>query len=98
MRTWERTDRPVAEGRAVRTWMWGPDPFTEPIQEPYAESPNGMRVVQYFDKSRMEITHPGGDQSSVWYVTNGLLVNELMTGQIAWPTPRIGALANPTTN
>ncbi|MFN3336155.1 MAG: hypothetical protein ACK42I_01470 [Thermomicrobium sp.] len=27
-RTWARTDRPVAEGRAARTWMWGPVPIT----------------------------------------------------------------------
>ncbi|RIK40026.1 MAG: hypothetical protein DCC58_14475 [Chloroflexi bacterium] len=82
LRTWERTDRPVAEGRATRTWMWGPEPFTEALMEPYAESPGGMRLVQYYDKSRMEITDPSGDPSSVWYVTNGLLVNELMTGQL----------------
>ncbi|RIK40002.1 MAG: hypothetical protein DCC58_14500 [Chloroflexi bacterium] len=82
LRTWERTDRPVAEGRATRTWMWGPEPFTEALMEPYAESPGGMRQVQYYDKSRMEITDPGADQNSVWYVTNGLLVNELMTGQM----------------
>jgi hypothetical protein len=30
----------------------------------------------------MEITHPGDDQSSPWYVTNGLLVVELMTGNL----------------
>lgn len=39
-------------------------------------------MVQYFDKSCMEITNPTGDPSSTWYVTNGLLVNELMTGKL----------------
>src|SRR3712207_6555559 len=53
-RTWERTDRPVAEGRVARTWLWGPQPISPPLTEPYAESPGGQRLVQYFDKSRME--------------------------------------------
>ncbi len=30
----------------------------------------------------MEITQPGGDQSSIWYVTNGLLAEELITGRL----------------
>ncbi|RIK40591.1 MAG: hypothetical protein DCC58_13660 [Chloroflexi bacterium] len=81
-RTWERTDQPVLAGVVARTWMWGPEANTQPILEEYAESPNGLRTVQYFDKARMEITYPGGDQSSVWYVTNGLLVVELMTGRL----------------
>lgn len=80
--TWERTDRPVAAGAANRTWMWGPEPFVTPTSEPYADSPGGQRTVRYFDKSRMEITDPGGDPSSIWYITNGLLVRELITGEL----------------
>jgi uncharacterized protein YkwD len=79
-RTWARTDKPVADGIVARTWMWGPEANTPVLEEPYAESPGGTRLVQYFDKSRMEITHPGADSGSVWYVTNGLLVVELVTG------------------
>lgn len=30
----------------------------------------------------MEISNPGSDPSSVWYVTNGLLVVELTTGRL----------------
>lgn len=30
----------------------------------------------------MEVTDPSADQSSTWYVTNGLLVQELITGQL----------------
>jgi hypothetical protein len=30
----------------------------------------------------MEINDPNGDQSSIWYVTNGLLVQEMITGQL----------------
>ena len=78
--TWARTDKPVIDGIIARTWMWGPGPFTCAMQESYVEAPGGMRLVQYYDKSRMEITNPGGDQNSIWYVTNGLLVVELITG------------------
>jgi len=81
-RTWTRTDQPVASSNAVRTWIWGPAPFTAAMWEPYAESPDELRQVQYFDKSRMEITQPGGDQSSIWYVTNGLIAKELITGEM----------------
>ena len=80
---WNRTDQQVASGAASRTFLWGPAPNTQGIVEDYQESPNGgKRLVQYFDKSRMEITYPGGDQTSQYYVSNGLLAKELMTGQM----------------
>ena len=81
-RTWARTDQPVATGQVSRTWMWGPDGFTGEEQERYSESPGGQRAVQYFDKARMELTNPAGDSGSIWYVTNGLLVVELITGNM----------------
>jgi sugar lactone lactonase YvrE len=82
-RSWARTDQPVSTGQVSRTWMWGPDAFTNELQEPYSESPNGQRSVQYFDKARMEITQPtDGDPGSIWYVTNGLLVVELISGKM----------------
>ncbi len=81
-RVWERTDKLVADAVTARTWMWGPQAFTAVIMEPYAESPGQMREVQYFDKARMEITDPNADPNSIWYVTNGLLVVELITGQM----------------
>ena len=80
--TWRRTDGPVADGAASRTWMWGPQAITGVLQESYAESPGGVRAVQYFNKSRMEITVPGAEPSSPWYVTNGLLVVELVSGRM----------------
>ena len=80
--TWSQTDQPVAAGKANRTWMWGPAANTSGMPERYAESPSGQRLVQYFDKTRMEITHPDGDASSIWYVTNGLLAKEMITGQL----------------
>jgi hypothetical protein len=81
-RTWARTDKPVADGIISRTWMWGPEGFTMTGMEPYTEGPGGQRTVQYFDKSRMEITDPAADPSSPWFVTNGLLVGEMMLGVI----------------
>jgi len=81
-RSWARTDRPVADGQVVRTWMWGPEAFTGSLMEPYAEAPGGQREVQYFDKTRKEITTPDADPTSIWYVTNGLLVVELITGNL----------------
>src|SRR6476469_3321567 len=80
--TWARTDQPVASGAASRTWMWGPSGFSSAMWEPYTESPNGSRTVQYYDKTRMEITHPNAVNDGVWYVTNGLLAKELITGNM----------------
>jgi hypothetical protein len=81
-RTWARIDKPVAAGRVDRTWMWGPEANSVAMLEEYAEAPGGYRTVQYFDKTRMEITHPGGNQNSLWYVTNGLLVMEMVSGRM----------------
>jgi hypothetical protein len=80
--TWQRTDQPVANLDVSRTWIWGPEAISAPAGEPYADSPGGVRLVQYFDKSRMEINDPAGNPSDLWYVTNGLLARELITGQM----------------
>lgn len=37
-RTWARADRPVREGRAARTWMWGPAPICSVLFEEYDEA------------------------------------------------------------
>jgi len=62
--------------------MWGPAAFSSALSETYLEAPNGSRIVQYFDKSRMEITNPAGDDASGWFVTNGLLVVEMVSGRL----------------
>lgn len=80
-RVWERTDKPVADGRVSRTWMWGPQPGRS-LQEPFKEGPNGQHLVQYFDKARMEINNPSASPSDPYYVTNGLLVVEMISGRI----------------
>jgi hypothetical protein len=80
-RRWERADRPVLTGRANRPWLWGPVSFAAAI-EPYAQSADGTRQVQYFDKARMEINHPNADRQAPGFVTNGLLVVEMISGRI----------------
>lgn len=80
--TWARTDKPVADDVVDRTFIWGPEALTDVMMEDYADSPGGMREVQYFDKARMEINDPNAFNDGLWYVTNGLLVVELMTGQM----------------
>ena len=54
--------------------FWGPA-FQPAMQEPYQQATNGSRLVQYFDKARMEQTTASGS------LTNGLLTVELITGQ-----------------
>src|SRR5438477_1203458 len=66
-RTWARTDQPVADSTVNRTWMWGPEPLTVAFNERYDDSPGKSRKVQYFDKARMEITHPDRPDDGVWY-------------------------------
>ena len=86
-RVWERTDLPVQQGRAAHSWLWGPTLSPAPTMpapgEVYLSSPGASRQVQYFDKSRMEINDPSGDSNNPWYVTNGLLVNEMVLGSVA---------------
>jgi Lamin Tail Domain len=81
-RTWARTDGPVSGGAVARTWIWGPEPRTGALTEPYRDAPGGARLVQYFDKSRMELTNPQGNPADPFYVTNGLLATEMLTGNV----------------
>src|SRR5436190_11143948 len=80
---WMRNDLPVASRAASRSWTWGPAPLASGI-EPYAEAPDGSgtRLVQYFDKSRMEINNPKLSPNDKWFVTNGLLTVELISGRM----------------
>ena len=78
---WRRTDD-LAQGR--RSYLWGPiDRQTYVIaREPYAEAPGGARLVEYFDKTRMERTDPTGNRAMPGFVTNGLLATEMITGRL----------------
>ena len=64
------------QGEALAPNFWGPlATATDALQEPYKEAAGGQRLVQYFDKGRMELTNGT--------VTNGLLASELFQGSIA---------------
>ncbi len=77
---WNRTDSLVGQNGISRGYYWGPQPGYTTMED-YAEGAGGKRLVQYFDKSRMEINNPSGDKTSKFYVTNGLLTVELITGK-----------------
>ena len=93
---WRAADLDVLRGAAARTWTWGPDAFAV-REEAYDGATRGVRAVYYFDKSRMEINNPAGDRASPWFVTNGLLVREMIAGQLQTGdrtfTPRDPAVA-----
>src|SRR5829696_2129805 len=89
-RVWARADEPVASGAAQRSWVWGPVPFAVANEE-YAESPTGKRLVEYLDKARMEVNDPSSDRSAPWFVTTGLLVVEMATGQVQTGNSRFEA-------
>ncbi len=78
---WAGADGPAVRAGQNQAWIWGPA-MRAMTREPYKESPNGYRSVFYFDKGRMEITDPNQDPQSQWYVTSGLLVRDLIAGQI----------------
>ncbi len=70
---WAQTDQDA--GVAL---VWGPEAYTVELNEAYAEAAGGYRLVQYFDKGRMEL----GGTGQVSVVTAGLLATELITGKI----------------
>jgi thermitase len=78
---WSPADRPVAAGSADRTWVWGPDPIATGF-ESYDQATHGERLIRYYDKARMEITDPAALRHDPWFVTNGLLARELISGQV----------------
>ena len=60
------------QGEAITPNFWGPlMTAREGQKEPYKEAEGGQRLVQYFDKGRMELTNST--------VTNGLLATEMIT-------------------
>ena len=63
------------QGEAITPNFWGPLALAKDgQQEPYKEASGGQRLVQYFDKGRMELTNGK--------VTNGLLATEIVKGQL----------------
>ena len=58
------------------------------VYEPYDEGSGRLHLVQYFDKSRMEINDVTADRNSKWFVTNGLLTVELVSGRVQFGNTR----------
>ncbi|MDQ2809719.1 MAG: CAP domain-containing protein [Chloroflexota bacterium] len=81
IRVWAHTDWPLAASLVNRSWVWGPAPF-DTRAEPYREGAGGVRQVQYYDKTRMEINDPTAPANSPFLVSNGLLVVEMVSGQV----------------
>ncbi|MEI6046350.1 MAG: PQQ-binding-like beta-propeller repeat protein [Chloroflexota bacterium] len=79
--TWNRVDKPLEELTNLgRGYTWGPTvPNSENVTNEVYNGQN--RKVQYFDKARMEINNPDANPNDLFYVTTGLLVKELVTGQ-----------------
>lgn len=63
-------------GEEIARNLWGPS-LVAPKPEAYRDTSGAYRLVQYFDKGRMELADPKNGT-----VTNGLLATELITGQI----------------
>lgn len=80
-RLWDRQDLPVQQQLTDRSWTWGPT-VSQVLLEELVQGVNGQRRVQYFEKSRMEVNDPNADPNSLWFITNGLLPIEMMTGKI----------------
>jgi hypothetical protein len=78
---WDRTDGLVASGAVKRPWVWGPAPAAS-LSEPFGGIPGNSHLVQYFDKGRMEINDPNANKADPFYVTNGRLAVELISGQM----------------
>lgn len=78
---WQHADGPIAANQVSRSWLWGARPNWTGY-ETYDQSGGGQRLVEYYDKSRMEINDPGADSASQWYVSNGLLTTELVSGKM----------------
>src|SRR3954471_18652916 len=67
---WQQAER-------VQPNFWGPlATARDGQQEPYVEAPGSRRLVQYFDKARMEQFDPKAR------VTTGLLTVELKSGKV----------------
>jgi uncharacterized protein YkwD len=63
------------QGEAITPNFWGPLANARDGQnEPYKEASGGQRLVQYFDKGRMELTNGK--------LTNGLLASDMIKGRI----------------
>lgn len=65
-----------------RALIWGSGPLVS-LVEPFTGAPGNRRLVQYFDRGRMEVaTQSSGVGTFERSVTQGLLVREMATGSV----------------
>lgn len=88
---WRTTDLPVANGQAVRPYLWGPSVVysgtetpVNPLALPDPSQPLVPRLVAYFDKGRMDLPDPNPPQPGRFVVVPGALAKELVLGQIQY--------------
>lgn len=88
---WRTTDLPVANGQAVRPYLWGPTVIysgtetpSNPLALPNPSSTLVPRLVAYFDKGRMDLPDPNPAQPTTFLVVPGALAKELVLGQIQY--------------
>ena len=79
---WQRTDALVAQGGVGYSWYWGPAPRTPAMLERDDESPGGKRLVQYYDKGRMELPTRLASGLGAYQLTFGRLVAEMVSGNV----------------
>lgn len=84
---WERTERPVIDGRVSRSFLWGPGPIgtrTERYDEAGRER---RRTVQYFDKGRLELPEPAARDLA--QLQGSSLVRDLALGLVIVGSNRV---------
>jgi hypothetical protein len=82
---WRVADLAVANGQAVRPYLWGPTAIFSGSETLSGAGPNGgdaQLPVVYFDKGRMELPDENPPQPTKYLVTSGALATELVTGQV----------------
>ncbi len=98
-RVWLTTDSLVENQTVSRSFLWGNN-LDSGFERYDDAAPIGgqRRWVQYFDKTRMELNNPYGDPNSQYYVSNGLLVVELVSGRRQEGDNRFVDTSNPANN
>ena len=78
---WQPADRPVSSGAATRSWEWGPASWFVGTED-YAQPQRAAAGRLLSTRAAWRSPTPGDRPLSTWYVTNGLLVKELISGQM----------------
>lgn len=78
---WLQADETVSTGITHRSWIWG-EQAGDRRYEQYRSANGSTRLVQYFDKARMEMPQTMERDTNSNPVTLGRLVVEMIQGQI----------------